>query len=89
MLHFKHRQNIFPVHTMKVYRGSRGIAPFHLNISTSWRQLKFTPWWLYTQGRSSEYPFYQRMGPSTNLDVVKKTKSPSSFQKLYLASFSP
>ena len=26
-----------PVHTMKAYRGSRGIAPFILNLGTGWR----------------------------------------------------
>jgi len=69
----KHRQNVFPVHTMKVYRGSRSIAPLHLNISTSWRQLQFTPWWLYNQSRSSEYPFYQRLdGPQHQSGCCQK-----------------
>jgi hypothetical protein len=30
----KYRQNVFPVPTTKAYRGSRGIAPVHLNITS-------------------------------------------------------
>jgi len=73
---------------MKAYRGRGGIAPVHLNISPSWRQLKFTPWWLYNQDGSSKYPFYQRLGgPQHHSECCQKDIT--SFQKLYLASFSP
>lgn len=28
---------VFPVHTVKVYWGSRGVAPLILNLDISWR----------------------------------------------------
>ena len=38
------------VHTMKIYRGNRGIAPLILNLSTRWSGVvTFTPWQLYPQ----------------------------------------
>jgi hypothetical protein len=37
-----------PVHIMKAYRGSTGIAPLILNIGTKWtRAANFMPWQLY------------------------------------------
>jgi hypothetical protein len=37
-----------PVHTIKAYGGIRGIAPFILDLSITWRfVVQFTPWPLY------------------------------------------
>jgi len=32
----KGEKKVVPVHTVKTYRGSRGIAPLTLNRSTTW-----------------------------------------------------
>jgi hypothetical protein len=34
---FKVKKRGFPVHAIKAHRGSRGIAPLMLNLSTRWR----------------------------------------------------
>jgi hypothetical protein len=31
------KAEVFLVHAMKAYRGSRGVAPFILNFGTEWR----------------------------------------------------
>jgi hypothetical protein len=31
------KRHSFPVHSMRVYRGSRGIAPLRLNLDARWR----------------------------------------------------
>jgi hypothetical protein len=31
------KSKVFPVHTMKAYRGNRGISPFILNLGIRWR----------------------------------------------------
>jgi hypothetical protein len=36
-MHLKGKGEVFPVHAMRAYRGSRGIAPLILNLSTRWR----------------------------------------------------
>jgi hypothetical protein len=42
-LHIK----VITAQAMKVRRGSRGVAPFILNLDTSWRLVDFTPRPLY------------------------------------------
>jgi hypothetical protein len=44
---------IVPVHAMKAYRRSRGIAALILNLSTRWKiVVDFTPWPLYPRERT-------------------------------------
>jgi hypothetical protein len=48
---------------MKMYRGSRGIAPRILNLGPRWRRVvSFTPRPLYPQGKSPRYPLDRRLG---------------------------
>ena len=53
-----------PVHSMNVYRGSRGIAPLILSHDTRWRCVViFTPQPLCLQGGgNSWYPLHRRLG---------------------------
>jgi hypothetical protein len=37
-LWLKKKDSVVPVHTMKEYRGSRGITPLILNLGTRWRE---------------------------------------------------
>jgi len=55
---------IGPVHSMNVYRGSRGIAPLILNHDTKWRCVViFMPQPLCLQGgENSWYLLYRRLG---------------------------
>jgi hypothetical protein len=40
-------RRVVPVHAMKIYRRSRGIAPGILNLASKWRWVvKFTTWTL-------------------------------------------
>jgi hypothetical protein len=52
---------------MKTYRGSGGIAPRILDLSTRWRWVvSFTPLPLYPQGKSPWYPLDRRLsGPES------------------------
>jgi hypothetical protein len=53
---------VVPVHTMKEYRQSRGIAPHILNSNTRVRLLvDFVPWTL-SSGKVRRYPRYRRLG---------------------------
>ena len=49
----KGRSQAVPVHCMKAYRGSRGVAPLILSLDTKWRRVvSFTPRPLYLQERT-------------------------------------
>jgi len=44
---------VVPVHAMKAYVNSRGMAPLILNLSTTWWWVvKFTPFLLYLWGKN-------------------------------------
>jgi hypothetical protein len=46
-------KEVVSVHAMKLFKGSRGTAPFFLNVGTGWRWvLNFSPWPLYPLERS-------------------------------------
>jgi hypothetical protein len=48
---------------MKTYWGSRGIAPWILDLGTRWRRVvSFTTQPLYSQGKSPWYPLDRRLG---------------------------
>jgi hypothetical protein len=58
----KVKGKVFPVHAMRVYRGSRGIAPTILNLGTRWRWVvNFTPRPLYSWERTP-VPIEQKAG---------------------------
>ena len=59
-LHGLHRDNstlknkVVPVHDVKAYRGSRGIAPLIIDLRTRWRWLvNFKAWLLYQRERTA------------------------------------
>jgi hypothetical protein len=58
------------VNAMNAYRGTRGIAPFILNIDTKWRLVvKFTPRSLYSRERNSVTTEYE-----ASVEVLQKRK---------------
>jgi hypothetical protein len=62
----KHRTKgkVFPVHSIKAYKGRRGISPLILNLGTLWRWVvNFMP----HAAALPQYPLYRRMvGPQTD-----------------------
>jgi hypothetical protein len=51
---------VFPVHAMKAYWGSIGIAPLILNFGLRWRWLSSLPG-RFIPGKEHWYPFYRRL----------------------------
>jgi len=53
---------IVPVHTVEAYSGNEDIASLILNLGPIWSLVvSFTPWPLYPEGKSHEYPLNSRL----------------------------
>ena len=51
----KSKGTVFPVHSMKAYKGSRGIAPLIFNLCARWqRVVNFSAWLLYPWERTPQ-----------------------------------
>ena len=75
---------VAPVHAIKAYRGSRGIAPLILNLGTRWRcVVNFTRRPLYTQQRTPA-PTEQKAGSShiVGLDSSAEEQNLTSLPEL-------
>ena len=75
----KVRKGEVPVHAMKTYRGSRGVAPPTLNLGSRWKwvaSFKFRP--LYSRATTA-VPIEQDAGwaPSGGLDDIMQCKKTS------------
>jgi hypothetical protein len=64
----KRQIKVVPVHIMKAYRGSRGIAPLIPNLGIRWRWMfSFTLQLLYCQGK--------RVNPRAEVDDFREEKN--------------
>lgn len=67
---------VVPVHTMKIYKGSKGSAPLILNLGTTrTRAVNFTPWPIYPRGKNASTHWIGGwVGHSASLNVLDKRK---------------
>jgi hypothetical protein len=91
MIRHELKGKVVPVHAMKAYGWSRGIAPLILNLGTRWRcVVNFTPRSLYP-GKEPRYPLNKRQGGPQCLSggFLDKRKTTFPYQYSNPGSSSP
>jgi hypothetical protein len=69
----KSKSKVLPLHPMKAYRGSRGIAPLVLKLGARWRWVvNFTPRPLHDLERTPVHSEQEQDGSRVGLDVLQK-----------------
>ena len=76
----KGNDHVVPIHVMKAHRGSRGLAPFILNLGTRWSRVVeiyiVATWVTLLLKKTLPAPTEWRLGgPIASVDILEKRKT--------------